>query len=133
VGALTTWSKVSAGHFGSLAVKTDGTLWAWGNNGYGQLGLGDITHRSSPVQVGALTTWSSISAGYLGSAAIKTDGTLWAWGNNENGQVGDFSQTNRSSPVQVSSIMGTVAPGKNWSSVVTGWSFKLGIIKQDLS
>ena len=89
VGALTNWASASCGGDGAagsvgfiVAVKTDGTLWSWGGNGWGQLGQGDIVHRSSPVQVGALTTWASVSAGGRHTLAIKTDGTLWAWGYN---------------------------------------------------
>lgn len=74
VGALTTWSSISAGGFNStLAAKTDGTLWSWGINGNGQLGLGTSgagTYKSSPNQVGALTNWLVISAGYKSSFAL---------------------------------------------------------------
>jgi alpha-tubulin suppressor-like RCC1 family protein len=101
IGALTTWSKVAAGNVHSLAIKTDGTLWAWGDNGNGQLGLGNTTNRSSPVQVGAGTTWARVLCGSGHTIAVKTDGTLWAWGNNSNGQLGLGDTTNRSSPVQV--------------------------------
>jgi alpha-tubulin suppressor-like RCC1 family protein len=113
VGALTTWSKVSAGNLHSMAVKTDGTLWAWGDNGYGQLGTSNTTNRSSPVQVGALTTWANVFCGSNFTVAIKTDGTLWAWGDNISGQLGQGNTTARSSPVQV----GTAT---NWLS--TGFS-----------
>lgn len=80
-----------------LAVKTDGTMFSWGRNSSGELGLNDTTNRSSPVQIGALTTWSKVSTYYYHSAAIKTDGTLWAWGKNTNGVLGDSTTTNRSS------------------------------------
>jgi alpha-tubulin suppressor-like RCC1 family protein len=85
-----------------------------------------------------LTTWSKISGGATGgSAAIKTDGTLWSWGGNQSGEIGDFDVTvdRRSSPVQVTTINGSVnaLASRNWSSVVVGNGFKLGIIKQDLS
>ena len=64
VGSLTTWSSVACGNIAhTIATKTDGTLWSWGMNDYGHLGVGDITHRSSPVQVGSLTNWSSIDGG----------------------------------------------------------------------
>ena len=64
VGALTNWSKIATGGgLHSLAITTDGYLWTWGYNGFGQLGLGNTTSISSPVQIGYLTTWSSISAG----------------------------------------------------------------------
>ena len=113
LGTLTTWSQISAAtttyHVG--AVKTDGTLWAWGKNSNGQLGQADIINRSSPVQVGTLSTWSqafSVSGGAV--AARKTDGTLWVWGINSSGQLGQADTVDRSSPVQV----GTLA---TWSEV----------------
>src|SRR5207244_1881582 len=71
-----------------------GTLWAWGSNFSGELGLGNVTNRSSPVQVGGLTNWTQIAAGGLGR---KTDGTLWAWGDNASGQLGQGNTTPRSS------------------------------------
>jgi alpha-tubulin suppressor-like RCC1 family protein len=69
IGALTTWSKISATDFYNLAIKTDGTLWSWGGNG-GRLGLGDTADRSSPVQIGGLTNWSTIANGTNHSMAI---------------------------------------------------------------
>jgi alpha-tubulin suppressor-like RCC1 family protein len=62
IGALTTWDQVAAGAASTFAVKTDGTLWSWGRNNSGQLGLNDTANRSSPVQVGALTAWSQVAA-----------------------------------------------------------------------
>jgi alpha-tubulin suppressor-like RCC1 family protein len=109
VGALTAWSKISTGYNNNLALKTDGTLWAWGHNPNGQLGLGDTNNRSSPTQVGALTTWSSIHAGEDLVAAIKTDGTLWMWGQNNAGQLGLGNTTYYSSPKQVGA-------DTNWAS-----------------
>jgi alpha-tubulin suppressor-like RCC1 family protein len=73
IGALTTWSKVSAGYSpNAIAIKTDGTLWSWGQNGNGQLGLGNTTAYSSPKQVGLLTTWSQIAAGSYQSIGTAT-------------------------------------------------------------
>jgi alpha-tubulin suppressor-like RCC1 family protein len=105
IGALTTWSKIDAWH-ASMAIKTDGTMWSWGRNNYGQLGLGDTTNRSSPVQVGASSNWLNIAAGTYGNhaVAIKTDGTLWTWGQNNNNQLGLGDTTSRSSPVQVGAL-----------------------------
>ena len=96
-----------------MAVTTDGTLWAWGSNGAGQLGDGTWTGRSSPVQIGTAPNWAAVEAGNADTVAIKTDGTLWAWGDNEFGLVGDGTWTGRSSPVQV----GTAA---NWAAVAAG-------------
>jgi alpha-tubulin suppressor-like RCC1 family protein len=124
IGALTNWSTIPATMKGafSLAIKTDGTLWTWGYNDRGQLGIGTAGNyqgRSSPVQVGALTTWSSIAAGHRHSTAIKTDGTLWSWGRNAYGQLGlggtDYAV---SSPVQVGSLT-------TWVNIAAGHSFTL--------
>jgi hypothetical protein len=104
VGALTTWANVACGANFATAIKTDGTLWAWGGNPYGALGQGNTTYRSSPVQVGALTTWSKASAGSYHAVAIKTDGTFWSWGLNNNGQLGLNDVVYRSLPVQVGAL-----------------------------
>jgi alpha-tubulin suppressor-like RCC1 family protein len=113
VGILTDWLQVSAGGYGSAAIKTDGTLWAWGNNFYGSLGLGDTTPRSSPVQIGARTAWSQVSAGLQMCAAIDTDNYLWTWGFASSTKLGlgDNDQVHKSSPTQVGS--------ETWSKVST--------------
>ena len=118
----TNWKSVACGDFLTAAIKTDGTLWLWGRNTYGQLGDNTTTHRSSPVQTVAYgTNWKSVGCGFSHPAAIKTDGTLWLWGNNYNGALGDNTTTNRSSPVQ------TVAYGTNWKSVVAGRYYNAAI------
>ena len=91
----------------------DYSLYVWGENANGQLGLGDITKRSSPVQVGSLTNWLSISSGFYSSYSIKTDGTLWAWGRNTQGQLGLGNRTNYSSPKQVGALT-------NWLRISSG-------------
>jgi alpha-tubulin suppressor-like RCC1 family protein len=120
IGALTNWSKVEAGFYNFSAVKTDGTLWSWGRNSYGQLGANDIVTRSSPIQIGALTNWANVSGGSSHIAAIKTDQTIWSWGRNNQGQIGDTTTTNRSSPVQVAS-------STSWSQVKCGETNTFGI------
>src|SRR3989338_2030534 len=101
IGTATTWSSVSAGYYHTTAIKTDGTLWAWGYNElYGQLGDGTTTNRTTPIQIVAETTWSSVSAGYYHTTAIKTDGTLWAWGYNASGRLGDGTTTDKTTPTQ---------------------------------
>jgi len=105
IGALTNWSQIGKTNNGQFfcAIKTDGTLWSWGRNQYGQLGLGDVVARSSPVQVGTLSNWAQVSQGQGTTVARKTDGTLWTWGNNGNAQLGNDTAVtiNKSSPTQV--------------------------------
>ena len=116
VGSLTTWKSVSSGYYYfTTAIKTDGTLWTWGYNGFGQLGLGNTTNYSSPKQVGSLTNWSTVSAGYSHVLATKTDGTLWAWGNGGTGRLGNGATTNRSSPIQIGALT-------NWLIVSAGYA-----------
>ena len=121
----TTWSSVSCGISTVFGTKSDGTLWAWGGNYFGQIGDNTIVHRSSPVQVvGFATTWSSVSGGAAHAAAIKKDGTLWLWGCNTQGQLGDDTVTHRSSPVQI------VGGGATWSQVSCG-EYHTAAIKTD--
>jgi alpha-tubulin suppressor-like RCC1 family protein len=111
VGALTTWSQIAGGQSQTYAIKTDGTLWSWGDNGSYQLGDGTQTQRSSPVQVGALTNWSKIASSSNTVLAIKTDGTMWAWGSGANGDYGDNTTTPKSSPIQVGSLTWSLVAG----------------------
>ena len=107
----TTWSKISLGEFQVAAIKTDGTLWSWGYNNMGQLGLNEGTggqpgSYSSPVQVGTDTTWRDVNIqGAQSTFAIKTDGTLWSWGYNYKGRLGlnQGTPASRSSPTQIGS------------------------------
>ena len=129
VAGGTNWIQVSSGGTYATvgAIKTNGTLWTWGQNNYGQLGTNNTTDTSSPVQtVAAGTNWKFISTGGRAQAAIKTDGTLWMWGQNNYGNLGTNDRTNRSSPIQ------TVAGGTNWQSVSCGASSMItGAIKSD--
>lgn len=115
IGAGTNWSDVASGPdaLHALAIKDTGQLWAWGYNQFGQLGVGDTSNRSSPVQVGALTDWAYIKTTERASFAIKTDGTLWAWGWNAWGQLGQNDIISRSSPTQIGALT-------TWASIFTG-------------
>ena len=125
----TTWSALPqsfGGAYGVKALKTDGTLWSWGYNYYGALGLneGSNSHKSSPTQIPG-TTWSStFSTGY-NSIAVKTDGTMWTWGDNEKGALGQNTEVGNTvnSPVQV--------PGTTWGNSVAGNQFAGFAIKTD--
>jgi len=120
VGTLATWTSVACGNTHTLAIKTDGTLWAWGENGNYQLGLGSYADKSSPVQVGTLVTWSQVAGGNGHSLAVKTDSTLWSWGKNTTGQLGQANIAYRSVPTQV----GTLA---TWASVAGGAAHTLAL------
>ncbi len=115
----TTWKDVAFTHEndgGYIAIKTDGTMWAWGNGATGQLGLNSTTKFSSPVQIPG-TTWDIVDGiGASGATARKTDGTLWTWGNSSYGGLGNNTGpgAHRSSPIQI--------PGTDWKVIVRGSS-----------
>ena len=92
---------ISAGSGHSLALKADGTVFAWGYNSTGCLGNGTKTRKNVPVKVQDLDDVVAIFAGGHRSFAIKSDGTLWAWGRNDNGKLGDGTTIERTTPVQV--------------------------------
>ena len=115
IGSGTDWKQVSMSYMGAIATKTNGTLWAWGNNEHGQLGQNSRNAPgnmglSSPVQIPG-TTWSHGQGGNYYNMAIKTDGTLWGFGSNTYGEIGDNSRTSKSSPVQI--------PGTTWTNKIT--------------
>ena len=125
VGTETTYSQISTGQKGQWAIKTDGTLWGWGENGYGQLGQNQAQspsndyNRSSPVQVGTDTNWQQVQAGADMTLALKTDNTLWVWGEASNySGLGLNDKISRSSPTQI--------PGTNWTTGIkntsNGWN-----------
>jgi alpha-tubulin suppressor-like RCC1 family protein len=121
IGTLNNWSQVFATEdWTTFAIKTDGTLWAWGSNNYGQIGDNTSTNRSSPVQIGTLTTWATVSNGGYSALAVKNDGTLWAWGYNGSGQLGDGTITSKSSPVQIGTLT-------NWSRAYLGTSHAVAV------
>jgi len=120
VTGLTGVVAIAAGAYHSLAVKGDGTVWAWGYNADGELGNGDATFTNStvPVQVSGLTGCTSVSAGAYHSLAVKGDGTVSTWGYNGDGELGDGTETDSNTPVQVLNIAGAVAvAGGAYSSV----------------
>lgn len=122
---VNSWKTVAAGHFHSLAIGSDGNIYAWGDNEYGQLGNGSTVDSDTLVKVAlpAGVTASEIACGYYHSLALGSDGNVYAWGENNNGQLGDGSTTNSDLPVKVD-----LPAGFTPVAVYAGWyySFALG-------
>ncbi len=128
---LTDIIAIAAGEVHSIALKSDGTVWAWGGN-TGKLGNNTNFNSPTPVQVlglggeGILTEIIAIAANRDHSVAIKSDGTVWAWGDNRYGQLGDNTQTNRSTPIKVVNSGGNDVL-KNVTAIAVGLYHTLAI------
>jgi len=112
--------KIAAGGYHSLANRSDGTVWAWGNNDIGQLGDNTFVTQPAPVQSGTIDKVISVAAGVYHSMALKYDGTVWTWGYNDLGPLGDGTNTDSGTPVQVFGLTGAVsiAAGDQYSLAV---------------
>lgn len=121
VGTETSWSKVATGRSSThnLAIKDDGTLWAWGYNFDGQCGNNPGVDILAPLQVGTDNDWIEVACGMFFSLAIKTDGTLWGWGSNAFGQM---ANPNTFSDVLVPTLMSSQS---NWAQITAGDSHML--------
>ena len=106
----------------TFCTKTDGTLWSWGDNNYGQLGQNNTTRYSSPVQLPGTTWKATINDGHK-SMGTKTDGTLWTWGRNQYGELGHGDTDNESSPKQV--------PGTTWGDSFGSYDAAAVVVKTD--
>ncbi|NOK22277.1 Ig-like domain-containing protein [Corallococcus carmarthensis] len=109
VPGITNVASIAAGWNHALALKQDGTVWAWGYNVEGEVGDGTSSGVSPPVRVLDLTSVRAVEAGNYHSVALKQDGTVWTWGFNDRGQLGDGTTTTRLRPVQVRSLTDVVA------------------------
>ncbi len=113
IGHDTDWVNIAVGDSHCLAIKSDGTLWAWGGNFASQLGDGTKITRATPVSSIPGNDWKQAAAGGAESFALKNDGSLWAWGNNWAGQLGIGSAKESNKAVQV----GT---STNWTKIWAG-------------
>jgi alpha-tubulin suppressor-like RCC1 family protein len=121
VGGFTDWIEISAGYDHNIALRANGTAWAWGLNTLGRLGDGTTTDQSSPVSVvGGFTDWIQVSAGTGHSLGLRANGTVWGWGLNSSGQLGDGTTTDQSSPVSV------IGGFTNWVQVSAGGAHSIG-------
>ena len=114
IGTDTDWAHITvspsiAAGASCFALKTDGSLWTWGSNSSGQLGLGNTTNRNVPVRVGADTDWKQVACNVNWTAAVKQDGSLWTWGDNLAFQQGVTTVGSVSSPRRVGNSTGWVA------------------------
>jgi alpha-tubulin suppressor-like RCC1 family protein len=122
VGGFTDWCLISAGNNFSLGLRTNGTAWAWGDNGQGRLGDGTTVTKSSPVLVaGLVTDWCQISAGGSHSLGVKTNGSAWAWGAGSYGKLGDSTTVSKFSPVLV------VGFAASWCQISAGVDHSLAV------
>ncbi|MGI8965797.1 MAG: sigma-70 family RNA polymerase sigma factor, partial [Limisphaerales bacterium] len=113
IGSETDWVNVAASWCHNLALKSDGTIWAWGQNLNYQLGDGTRTTRPTPVPSIPGNDWKDIAVGGSQSFALKKDGTVWAWGNNWVGQLGIGNFKDSPTPIQVGS-------DNNWTKIWAG-------------
>ena len=115
--AISGVAAIAAGGTHALAIKTDGTVWAWGNDNTGQLGDGGVCGKTctTPVKVGTLAGAAVVAAGYVHSLAALADGSVRAWGRNAEGELGDGTTTVRATPVTTTGLTG-VRPGAGAST-----------------
>jgi len=119
VAGLTRITQVAAGVMSSLALRSDGTVWAWGANGAGQLGRGTITdHEVTPARVAVLNHVTRISAGRGFALALRSDGIVFAWGLNGSGQLGNGTTTDSSKPVKIAGLSQVTGIAAGWDSAV---------------
>ena len=119
IGSDNDWAAVEAGDNHTVALKTDGSLWAWGGNNIGQLGDDTTENRNVPTLIDDGSTWIAVSAGFHHTVALKADGSLWAWGDNSKGQLGDGGTVYKTVPTQIST--------EEWAAVSAGTKFTVAL------
>jgi alpha-tubulin suppressor-like RCC1 family protein len=123
VGTNSDWQAIAAGGRHTVALRTDGTIWAWGDNRAGQLGNGTFETNApygttTPQQIGTNADWLAIAAGDAHTVALRADGTIWAWGDNRAGQLGNGTYTtNAPYGICTPQVMGSAT---NWQTIAAG-------------
>jgi alpha-tubulin suppressor-like RCC1 family protein len=123
IGTTSDWSIIAAGNYHTIACKTNNTIWSWGKNDSGQLGLSDTNNRNTPSQIGNDSNWSAIAAGWDHAIALKSNATIWVWGDNWSGQLGlgnSGTGTDRNTPT-------AIGTGSDWSNISAGDNHTIGI------
>jgi alpha-tubulin suppressor-like RCC1 family protein len=133
VGDGTSWASVTAGGGTTCAIRTNGSLWCWGDNLYGQAGngrldcwdpaswacTGNVEPQLQPGQVGTATDWAGVVAGEWFTCGLRIDATLWCWGDNIARQLGEPTDEQRDNRMsQLTPLQ--IQPGSRWTSVATG-------------
>lgn len=113
------WTNVACGASHTVALRADGTLWSWGKNADGQLGISNTTDKNFPTKIGVVSTWKGLACGTNHTAAWRADGTLWTWGDNSQGQLGDGTIGDRNAPVKI-------GLAQDWTHVSCGVSHTIG-------
>ena len=114
------WKQISVGGNHTIGLKSTGTIWVWGSNAYGQLGLENITRQKTPAQLGCDTDWVAVATVYNDCIALKSNNTLWGWGRNNYGQLGDGTTDRRDTPREI----GT---NSDWSFITAGHYHTIGL------
>jgi alpha-tubulin suppressor-like RCC1 family protein len=142
IGLDSDWSEVASGVQHTVALKNDGSLWAWGWNGQGEVGQANLSnHYGAPTRIGAETNWTQISAGTGFSLALRNDGSLWAWGRNDEGQLGDGTTNNRFVPAMIGTdrdwrtiaASGSASFALKNNGTLWGWGSAYGFTNNDLA
>lgn len=107
-------TEVSSGGRHTCEIRSEGTLWCWGANFYGQLGTGDTASGPTPRQVGTFDDWAEVSAGGMQTCGVRENGSLWCWGLNYRGQLGTGNRKDQAQPRRV-------GDSRDWDTVSAGW------------
>ena len=121
IGTATNWSKIAAAQFFTIALKTDGTIWGWGQNDFFQVIGGTVANQLIPVQIGTATDWVDIeTTSSRTSFAIKSNGTIWGWGSNSGMLLGSSAVSSLATPTQLNTAT-------DWSKLAAGASHILAL------
>lgn len=122
ISTATNWKEIVGGNYTTIALKTDNSLWGWGQNDNYQMGNNTCcANQLTPIQIGTATDWKTIGVSYTRcSLAIKNNGTIWGWGSNSSGFLGDSSVTERTVPTQLN-------PATDWDKMSVGFEHILAL------